>query len=193
MTPQNIITDARYILNDTDETKRRNTDAELLGWVNDALAVAVDVRPDLFSTTGDHTCSTGAEQTASFARCVRIQEVVRVVGGGAVLPSDRGALDAFKPAWYADAAGAAVNWLPHSDPQKFYLYPPAANTQHVEVRYVESPATLALTDTVPVSDNYRTALVNFVVGYAETKDDESVNSNRAAQAKSDFIALLGKV
>lgn len=191
MTPQNIITDARYILNDTDATAYRNSDNELLGWVNDLLDIMAGVRPEFFSEIADHTCSTGAEQTLATTRAVKILDVRRVVGGTAILPADKAALDAFSPGWYSEAASAAVNWMPGISPLKFYLYPPAANTQHVEVLFVRAPAVLVIGDTLPIPDNYQMAFVNGVVGYAEAKDDEHVDSNRSAQAKADFVALIG--
>ena len=191
MTPQDIITDARFVLKDTVSTRYRNTDAELLGWVNDALGAAVQARPDLFNALSTHTCTAGSEQSVSFSRCVQVQEVTRIVGGNAVLQTDRNALDAFRPGWYLDSEAAAVNWMDHPEsPVKFYLYPPAPAGQQVQVRFVQAPSSLSLTDTVPISDNYQTALVNFVVGMAESKDDEFINSNRAAQAKADFYAQI---
>jgi hypothetical protein len=192
MTPQDIITEARYILNDTESTRYRNTDAELLGWVNDALDVMVGERPELFVTVSDHTCTVGVEQSPTFARLVRVLGVNRVVGGNALLQADRATLDAFLPGWRELDSAAAVHWLPHPDPKKFYLYPPAAISQAVEVPFVQAPATLLIGDTIPVSENFRPALLNFVVGMAETKDDEHVDSGRAAQAKSDFVAMITK-
>ena len=89
MTPQNVITDARFSINDTDATAYRNTDVELLGWVNEALGISVSAREDLFNALGDHTCQAGAEQQVSFVRCNRGQEVTRVIGGNAVLPTSQ--------------------------------------------------------------------------------------------------------
>lgn len=191
MTPQDILTAARYVLNDTVSTRYRNTDAELLGWVNDALDVMVGVLPQLFAATSAHACTAGAEQSPSFARLVAILDVQRITGGGAILRADKAALDAFRPGWYSDSSGAAVNWFPHqASPKKFLLYPPSANGQSVDVVFAQAPAALLIGDTIPVSDNYQPALVNFVVGMASSKDDEAVNSNRSAQAKADFVAMI---
>jgi hypothetical protein len=191
MTPQQIINDARYVLNDTVSTRYRNTDAELLGWVNDALDAMVGVLPQLFAVTSAHTCTAGAEQAPSFARLVAILDVQRITGGAAILRADKAALDAFRPAWYSDASGAAANWFPHqASPKKFLLYPPSANGQSVDVVFAQAPVALALDDVVPVSDNYQPALVSFVVGMASSKDDEATNTNRAAQAKADFVAMI---
>lgn len=191
MTPQDIINDARYILNDTVSTRYRNTDAELLGWVNDGLDAMVGVLPQLFAATSAHTCAAGAEQAPSFDRLVAIIDVQRITGGAAILRADKTTLDAFRPGWYADTQDAAVNWFPHqASPKKFMLHPPSTNGQSVDVVFAQAPAALALGDAIPVPDNYQTALVAFVVGMAESKDDEFVNSNRAAQAKSDFLALI---
>lgn len=191
MTPQNIITAARYVLNDTVSTRYRNTDAELLGWVNDGLDVMVGAVPQLFSVTSSHTCVAGAEQAPSFARLVAVLDVPRITTGAALLRADRAALDAFRPGWYLDTQAAAANWLPHgASPKKFYLHPPAAITQAVDVTFVQAPPVLLIGDTIPVSDNYQPALVSFVVGMAESKDDEAVNSNRAAQAKAEFVAMI---
>ena len=190
MTPQEIIDEARYVLNDTTASRYRNTDTELLDWVNDALAAAVDIRPELFVAISNHTCTAGTEQAPAFARLVRVLGVNRIVGGDVLLPADKAALDAFDPGWRALAAAAAIHWMPHPDPKKFYLYPLADTSQAVEVPFVQAPVALALSDTVPISDNYKPALVNYVVGMAESKDDEHVDSNRVAQTKADYAAMI---
>lgn len=190
MTPQTIITEARYVLNDT-TTDYRQSDTEMLEYVTRVLDDAASARPDLFDAVDTHTCVHGAEQTLAFNRVLQFQEVVRVLNGDAVLPVSRQSLDAFKPSWYRDTTASAVNWMPHpADPKRFYVYPPSPVLQKLVVRFTQGHAAVGLTDTITLSDKYRSALVDGVVAYAESKDDEHVLSQRAQAARASFYEKM---
>jgi hypothetical protein len=191
MTPQDIINSVRIVLNDATVPYRAG-DPELLQRVNDALAVMVDIRPDLFTVSAPHTCTDGAEQVCTFPRLRVVQEVPRIVGGAALRVASRDALDLFWPGWYSDTPGAAREWMHHPESRdRFYLYPPAVAGQIVEVRFVQSHATLALTDTIGVPEQYRPAIEAFVVSRTESKDDEHINTGRAQAAMTDFAMMVG--
>jgi hypothetical protein len=192
MTPDiDVIPKVRTLLND-ETTPYRWKDSELLGWVNECLDVLVDIRPDLFNSLGTHTCTTGSEQLLTFDRVRLFQEVARVVGGNAVLPTDRTILDKFRPSWYMDTPAAAQNWMLHPESfKKFYLYPPAPYGQEVEVRFVQAPTTLSsISDQIPLPENYAGAVTAYVVARAEAKDDEQINANRMQQFLSDFAGMV---
>lgn len=193
MTPQiDIVPAVRLVLNDEFASEYRWQDSELLQWVNDCLSAMVDLRPDLFSVVATHQCTAGAEQTLIQPRQVRLTEVIRVVGGNAVWPCDRESLDMFSPSWYSQAGGPAVNWMPHREsPLKFYVSPPALISQQLEVAFVQKHAVVGMTDTINVSDNYAPAIQAFVIGRAESKDDEQVNSGRMAAFMADFAVMIG--
>lgn len=186
------IANARRILND-ERIQYRTPDSELLAFFNECLGAMVDLRSDLFNVSGTHTCTAGAEQTLTLPRVRDIVDVPRIVGGGVVLPTDRVLLDRFAPGWYADTPAPAMNWMVHPVGQEqFYVDPPAPAGQVLQVMFVQTPAQVtALTDTVPLPENYSAAITAYLVNRVSSKDDESVNSGRAALFMSDFAGLIG--
>lgn len=194
MTPQDIISSARYILNDTTETYRQSN-AELLGYVNDALREAVVINPALFTVTGDYSCIVGqCEQALSFVDAAALVEVLSIKDGDALTPFDVAALNAFHPAWRTDTAGPAQQWAKLTgDPLRFFIYPKAPVTAQVlEVKYVKIPAVYSgLTDVITeLPGIYSSALTDYVVHRAESKDDEHVVSQRAQAAYAAFAAKI---
>lgn len=192
MTPASIIADARPILNDTVEDYRYATD-DLLVYVNDAIKQAAILRPDLFSTIGDYVCIPGqCEQSLDFEDAVSLIEVLCHHNGNAILPFDLDAMSAFNPAWRTETAAAATQWAKFAnDPLKFFVYPKAPVAQSIDVRYVRRPGSYALNDSITeLSDVYKPALVDYVVGMAESRDDEHVISQRAAQFITLFTSRL---
>lgn len=177
-----IITKVRRMLNDTNPVGYRNSDADVLGCLNDALNALLIVRPGLFSSTGSHTTMAGAEQMLANARAVEFVEAL--VG----IEADRQTLNQFKPTWRSTTASELVNWMRVAgEPLRFDVYPPALANVTLPVRFIASPVPLtALTDLIPVSENYDQALVEYVVGRIEMQDDEHVNSTRAAQLMTRF-------
>lgn len=190
MTPNDHLPQIRFILNDADGT--RWTNVELLGHFNDCLAVMVDLRPDLFGATATHTCATGAEQTLSQARLVRVNGVLSGPSG-AVTPVNKADLDQFNPAWTLGAPGPARNWSPHeADPLKFYLSPPSNSGQLVVVAFTQAHAKLAsLNETINLPENYGPAIQAFVINRANMKDDEAVNTGRGNAFMQDFMGMIG--
>lgn len=196
MTPQDIITTARYLVQDlgTASGIYRQEDPELLGYVNEALKEVATLRPDLFSTIGDLTCATGkAEQGVTFLDAQALLDVMCIHEGRAITPMDRRALDLFMPDWRNAPPAQAEHWAPiEGDPLRFLIYPPAPAGQVLDVRYVRIPGTYTLTDTIgDLPDNYAPALADYVVYRAEMKDDEHVNANRAAAHYTAFKTKIG--
>lgn len=193
MTPRAIITEARDALNDTDPLAYRQSDDELLRYVNSGLCECSTLAPQLFYATGDMQCAPGAtEQGVTFADAQAIAEIIRVKGGRAILPGDMQAMSLFNPNWGQDTPGAALNWFRHEgDPLRFYIYPAAPDGQTIELKYVRSPLAVSLDDEISdLPPSIHPALVNYVIAKAENKDDEHVNSGRAVAAYQQFVAML---
>jgi hypothetical protein len=194
MTPQDIITSARYIINDTSTSSPRQSDTELLAYVNDGLRETVILRPELYFTVGDYLCITGqCEQTVSFVDAVALVEVLCIHGGRAITAFDFMSMSTFNPGWRTDTAGDATQYVKFAnDPLKFFIYPQApATTQILDVRYVRNPTVVGLTDGIydlPVT--YQPALVDYLVYRAESKDSESVLSQRAGAFQQSFVAKM---
>lgn len=194
MTPQDIITDARYVMNDTDSSAYRQSNTELLAYVNDAIKEASGLNPMLFSAIGDMTCTSGqCEQAITFADASMLLDVLSIHEGNALTRFDRMTMDQFNTGWRSDTAEAAQQWAPvENDPLKFWVYPAAPADQVLDVRYVKIPTELALTDTVgDLPASYLPALSAYVCYRAEMKDDEHVLSQRAQAAYQAFRAAFG--
>ena len=194
MTPKDIIAGARPILNDTDLVAPRQSDTELLGYVNDGLREMVPLQPSLFSTIGDMICDTDScEQAITFADAAALLEVLCIHEGAALTPFDMMAMGAFNPGWRADAAGPARQWTRFAnDALRFYIYPKAPATMQVlDVRYARIPTPYALADTiVDIPLTMQPALIDYVVYRSESKDNEHVLSQRAAQFYGSFVAKV---
>lgn len=185
-TVQDVATRARYVLNDPG--KVRWTDVELFVWLDDALRLLLKAAPALFQTRVIVTSVAGAKQTITGT--ARAVSVVRVVG---LTPFDKAALDAFDPDWEtAVDAGTAVQWAPDQDPRAFYVYPKSAGGASLSVEIIQAPAAIAaLSDAIPLSDDFVGPLADYVIGMSESKDAAHVNSGRAQVFMSAFAAKLG--
>jgi hypothetical protein len=193
MTPAQIIAEARITLNDTDSVAYRQSDAEMLAYVQDGIAEASVIRPEWFQSNRSMLCATGTvEQSLTFADAQAIVRVLGITGGSVVTPFDMPTLDAFKPAWKTDAAAAARQWSAWpGDILRFYVYPKAPAAQYLDVLYLRNPVTLALGDTITdVPESTRPALVAYTIYRAESKDDEHSVSGRATASYNQFIALI---
>jgi len=181
-----IISRVRTVINDT-RTEYRNTDVEMFGWITDCLNVILTIHPNLFRKTGSIDLVLGANQSVS-----GIQGAVAFAAIPGYPKADLAALDAFSPGWMQGNAGVLQNWSPGvGTPDSFLVYPPSPAGQSVLVDYIATPTPIAsLNDQVAIPDNMVAPVVQYCVGMVESKDDEHVNSNRAAQAKAEFIAQI---
>lgn len=183
------IATARGILNDADAA--RYSAADLLQYANDALDQLVVLVPQEFQATMNHVCVAGALQILPLATALALVSVNRVTGAGAIHPTDKDTLDRYDPAWQFGTAGAAANWMPFvNDPRRFYLSPPSAVAQSVEVTYIAVPAEYALTADTGLPTNYGDAITDYVVYRAESRDDEFVVSARAQAFMQSFVTKV---
>lgn len=187
LTAGDVLDKVRVILNDKrQDMGYRNSDPELLGWLNDALNTMVGVNPGLFEVDDVHTCTAGYMQTVVKERAVMLIEVIG-------LPeADPLTLAQFAPGWTSGTPDTTLNWMrPKADPLRFMTHPPAVAGASLPIRYVKSPAPVAtVNDLVEVPENYEPALVEYVAGRAEMQDDEHVNSGRASQLMDRFVASV---
>lgn len=185
-----IFARSRDLLQDTDAGAYRWADAELLRWASDCMDSAVDARPDLFIETAQHTCANGAIQTLALDRLRAIAAVPRIQNGSAITLTDRAMLDLFTPGWYGETPSAVpVHWMPHSERNKFYLYPPVSGAPTVEVEVTRSPAQFtATTDVVPLPDNYLPACASYVASRALMKEDEAAAVAKGQAFLAEFVA-----
>lgn len=196
-TPASIIAEARYITNDFDDQGMyRQQNDELIGYVNLGLQEMAVFMPLLFSTIGDMTCTAGkVEQSITFEDAVRLLDVICIHNGAPLTIFDRRTLDLFDPTWRTATPGQATQWSPkENDPLVFYLDKPAPTGQVLDIQYIRNPGTYALNDSIgDVPESMKSALVDYVVYRAESKDDENVLNARAAAFYSAFKTKIGVV
>lgn len=194
MTPQDIISDVRQLLNDTSPTYR-HSDTQLLVFVNQAIKRVSLLRPDLFTVYADMVCTVNTVVQSAPADSIRLMEVLQVVDGDALYESERPILDMHTPSWRTATGGAARTWMrdPRS-PNKFFIYPKApASAQSLTIQYAKTPiADYILSATITeLQETYRVSLVDCTIFLAQSIDDEHVSAGRAKLFYESFTQGLG--
>lgn len=193
MTPQQVIDEARVLINDDNPLMpERFTDAELLDFVNQAIRRTCVVRPDLFIINDDITPTVGQVEQEFPADVTRIMEIHRVTGGAAIGEVDKETMDRSAPDWTLETSGTPVNWMRHPrNPRRYFLYPRPATGTQIAAEYIEVPADYILSDTIGLPDSYKAAIIDCVVALAEVVDNESVETARAKAFFDSFMQALG--
>lgn len=191
-TAQALITAARHVLNDTSDTPRQ-TDAELLLYLNDGIKEVSALKPGLFVTVGDVVCSPDVvEYLVAFPDAQSLVRVLCIHNGSALTEFDLMTMDAFQPDWRVSASGSATQWARYPENvMRFFIHPPAPAVQTLDVMYVKSPKTLLIGDTITeVPAGVFPALVDYILYRASAKDDEHSDSGRAAAMYTAFVVKI---
>lgn len=201
ITTASMLARASVILQDP--TNIRWPQAELLDWLNDGQREVALYKPNVFVKNATQLLVTGTKQSLP-ADGVSLVDVVRNMGtngttpGGAIRAVSREILDAQVSNWHSSTASATVKHFVYTplDPKNYYVYPPQPTTNqgYVEVIYVAAPTDATLVSTITIDDIYMTALLNYILFRAYTKDAEYANNAQlAAQYYTAFQgALTGK-
>lgn len=192
MTPAEIITEARVLIQDTD-TPYRVSDTLMLYFVNQTLKRMAILRPDLFASVAEFTTTAGDVLQTCPADSARLVDIFRVKGGGAVAEVNKELLDRNYPAWVQEASGVPVNFMRHAqNPNKFFVYPAPVEGTVLIGEYAKSPPNYTSGQTITVPpDMYFPVIVDGVVFMAESIDNEHVASGRAKLFLDSFTQALG--
>lgn len=167
--------------------------ADLLQYANDALDQLVTLAPHLFNTEGEVECVPAETiQSVSYDDAHALVSIRRVKNGPAVTQCERAALDAYDPLWHdASKAGMATNWMPiDGDPVRFLIAPPAPGNQVLVIIYTKIPGEYGEGDETDIPATYSDAIADYIVGRAEARDDDHVNTGRSAQFMASFVAKV---
>lgn len=177
----------------------RWTRAELLSWLNDGMRQIVLIQPSASSTTAVIQLQAGTRQYIPDDGWLLLA-IYRNMGtngstpGRAIRIISREILDGFNPNWNTDKATAEVrNYIyTNQDQLAFYVYPPNTGTQFIEVNYSAQPADLtAETQVIPIFDVFQSALVDYILYRACSKDAEYAPGIALAQQYSAaFVAAI---
>jgi hypothetical protein len=188
----------------------RWTVAELQYWLNDAYKETIGLRPDVNTQTAEYTCVAGPRQviTGSFSNAIRLVEVVRNLATtsnkSSVRLTDRKSLDTQRRSWYSDTPSVSVEMYMFDPrtPKQFLVYPPATTAARLEVIYSVLPAEHTLSDaqllnpataeTIRIDDIFATALYDYMLYRAYSKDSEqTAMMQRAVAHYQAFQNALG--
>lgn len=179
MTPLGIITEARDLIQDS-MSPNRYDDAMMLRFVNNALKRASILRPDLFGVIGEFGLTAGTTLQSCPLGAIRLVELFRVKGGGALTETTRVALSRYYPNWMNAPPSTPTNFMRYPrDPVKFFVYPAPTATVMVEGEWAMTPGQAAMGDLLALPDAYQPILVDGVVALAEIIDNEHVDNGRA--------------
>jgi hypothetical protein len=198
ITAQSIIDKAETLLLDT--TNVRWPVAELLGWLNDGQRHIVSLRPDANPVFANVTLVSGTKQSIP-SDGYQLLEVVRNMGangatpGRAIRRSTLKVLNTQAPEWHAETASTTVEHYMADPrwPKVFFVYPPATAGRQVEVVYSKPPTDVpTVSDVISLDDIYATALLDYVLYRAYSKDYEVPSSaERAVAHYQAYEAGLG--
>lgn len=193
-----IVGRAKQVLQETGEGIRWK-DSELIGWLNEAYIAVATMRPDAHSVTGSLTLERGARQSLPSDGLI-VLDVLSGSDGRAPRPATRRMLSTMRPGWQNEKPGRRLEFyvLDPEQPQDYWLYPPAEKGSHAEVTYAVTPEqhdTGRLADVsgrpLSVSDRYATALLDFVLYRAFSKDAETqANFQRSQSHYKAFAGMM---
>jgi hypothetical protein len=103
-------------------------------------------------------------------------------------------LDSFNPNWNTVTATAEVRNYMYTDQDQlaFYVYPPNTGTQYIELNYSVQPVDLTLeTQPIPIFDVFQSALVDYILYRACSKDAEYAPGVALSQSyMATFVAAI---
>lgn len=185
-----------------DETNIRWGRPELLEYLNDGQREIVLAKPDAYVKNIAHPLVAGAKQTIP-ADGVVFMRMNCSLGPAGTVPGRAPRIIPIKifdeqlPNWRAaPAAGEILHYtFDEKDPKRFYVYPPqpAVSPHQAEIVYSAAPPDVASeANPITLDDIYKTALVNYMLYRAYSKDADYAREDAAAgMAYKNFAALVG--
>jgi hypothetical protein len=183
---------------------------ELQGWLNDGYRDTLVLRPDSNTLVGEFACVAGVRQniTSTFTGAERLVGALRNTAAtsskGAVALVTRTSLDSMIRNWFAETPSVNVELYVYDQrtPKEFLVYPPATDLARLEVLYTQVPAPHTLTaeqlantataETIRIADTYASALTDYVLYRAYSKNTESTtNAAKAGAYYQSFQGALG--
>lgn len=192
MTPNEVITEARRLIQDT-KAPYRYSDAIMLGFVNLVLKKMVVLRPDLFSVIADFSTVANTVLQSCPTDSVRLIQIFQTKNGDAITEVSKETLDRMYPNWVNESSGTPINFMRHvRNPNKFFVYPRPISGIQLVGEYAQSPQTYSINQTISLlPDAYLISVVEGTIYLAESIDNEHVNSGRAKLYQDAFVQGLG--
>jgi hypothetical protein len=185
---------------------------ELQNWLNEAYLQIALLRPDVSSKTGTFTCAVGTRQvlTTGFSSALRLLDVVRNLAATSnkkvVRLIDRSVLDDQSVSWHTETGTVNIQNYTFDirQPKEFFVYPPATTSAQLEVVYADlpgehdlseaylHPTTGSTTEMIKIEDTYLSAIIDWILYRAFSKDAEfAANAARAGAHYQTFMTGIG--
>lgn len=202
MIASDVLDRASELLFDTART--RWTISELYKWLTDGLRTVVQLRPDAGAKRAALQLVGGTRQTLP-ADAVRLLRITRNlshpagVPGRSVIETTHEALNAEVALWHSKGSKLLVEKFAYDqrEPKQFDVYPAMTGADGtpvlaaLEVIYAANPPVVtALSQTLTLSDEYLSPLVDWVLWRALSKDSEAANLERAVAHRDTFAMAL---
>ncbi len=176
-----------------DTAKRTWSESELLGYLNEALRATAFVKPDMYPVQTFVTPTAGVLQTLP-TDGVAILDITRNASGRVVTQVDEGLLEEANRFWPGATQQPVVEHFTADprNPRRYRLFPPNDGAGSIELLYGATPPNLSYAaEDVPVPESYQTALTNFILSRAYSKNSKKQDLSKASYYMQQWAALLG--
>jgi hypothetical protein len=178
ITAKSIIDKASTQLLDPNNTRWPRT--ELLGWINDAQRQITVMSPNATNKVAVVQLVAGTRQNIP-ADGWTLLDVIRYMGTTGTTPGrvprivSQQVLNDFNPNWHsATPSTVPLNYIyDQQDQTVFYVYPPSNGKGYLQLNYSPIPSDLSSENsTITVNDIFQTAILDYVLYRANSKDAE---------------------
>jgi hypothetical protein len=185
---------AGAILND--RNKVRFLQADLLASLNEAQRVVVAIDPSAYSTYLTFTCASGVKQAlpSNVSSLLGVSHNLAAgVPGRTIDVVKRETLDIPNPNWRKGTQKTEVRHIVADDeaPSFFDVYPPVVGGTQIVLKVAMIPADTAADVAITLEDTYESALMNYMLFRAYSKNSEFAgNAERATMYYQAFMGLV---
>jgi hypothetical protein len=204
-TYQSIIDKAEIILQDedSDQTNRRWTEAEMLGWTLDSEEQIALLKTDSYPVVEAVALSAGSQQSLP-TKGVQLMDVLCNMGtngttrGNVVSVVEKKLMNAINPGWMSDTATAVVTHVIYDSkraPKLYWVYPQSDGTNYLEIISGKLPdnGSNVISDDIMMPDEYGNAMLHYLVAMCFAKDIDIPNSAQRTSAHMNlFLETLGR-
>ncbi len=197
MTPSQVFSQSRVILNDPAGGTPRWSDADLLTYYNDYRKALARAKGELFTELSTLNMVEGEVQTVDRKTTFGLVDVLKNTSGDAVRgPIDRNSLELSLRTWRKSTPAPMREWarINQVDPFRFLCYPPAAAGDTAQVMVISIPQDILIASIGAddgISDAYRNSAATFVAGMALTVNTNAADTQKGLALISSAMTLAG--
>jgi len=191
MTGADLLTTLKSLLLDPDNGVWSET--LKIAFVNEAMNTIVSLRPDSTATTAEVTLTADTPKQVIPATGAKFLDLIRNVGGRAIVKTDRVALGKIFPDWPTQT-GTAINYymFDPENPSSFWVFPTPSSAISVEMVYSGSPTVFtALVSSLGLPDIYIAPITEYVLYRCLNMQSAGQNTEKASMHLQNFYTAIG--